>query len=303
MLQKSRYDLLHTHEEASFFGIFLAKIFGLRHLYDMHSSLPQQLANFEYISFPPFIRIFEWLEYRVIESSAAIITICPALQAHVKKLNGIVPDVLIENVASERPMGAAPEEAVRTFERVYSLNGKKIVLYAGTFEPYQGIDLLIASAARVVAQRNDVVFLLVGGKPNQIQQYQKRIDELGLAPYFRLVGTRPPQEIPLAVRLAHVLVSPRTHGTNTPLKIYAYLQSGKPIVATNGFTHTQVLDEDAAVLVAAEPAAFAGGILSALEDESLAMRMGARARQLFETRYSYQSFLDKTDQVMRLAVR
>ena len=47
-----------------------------------------------------------------------------------------------------------------------------------------------------------------------------------------------------------ILVSPRIRGTNTPLKIYSYLRSGKPIVATDLLTHTQVLSPDVARLVA-----------------------------------------------------
>ena len=78
MLTK-RYDLLHTHEEASFFGVLLARMFRVPHVYDMHSSLPQQLTNFQYTRFRPMVRLFEWLESRTINSSDAVITICPAL--------------------------------------------------------------------------------------------------------------------------------------------------------------------------------------------------------------------------------
>ncbi len=39
MLTK-RYDLLHTHEEASFFGVLLARMFRIPHVYDMHSYRP-----------------------------------------------------------------------------------------------------------------------------------------------------------------------------------------------------------------------------------------------------------------------
>ena len=46
-----------------------------------------------------------------------------------------------------------------------------------------------------------------------------------------------------------MLVSPRIRGTNTPLKIYSYLRSGKPIVATDLLTHTQVLSPEVARLV------------------------------------------------------
>src|SRR5688572_32381095 len=39
-----RYDVVHSHEEGSFIGIVLSAMFGIPHLYDMHSSLPQQLT-------------------------------------------------------------------------------------------------------------------------------------------------------------------------------------------------------------------------------------------------------------------
>ena len=64
-------------------------------------------------------------------------------------------------------------------------------------------------------------------------------------------GQQPAREIPGFVRPRDVLVSPRIRGTNTPLKIYSYLRSGKPIVATNLLTHTQVLTPEVARLVAA----------------------------------------------------
>jgi glycosyltransferase involved in cell wall biosynthesis len=302
LLRQGRYDLLHTHEEASFFGVLLAKLFSIRHLYDMHSSLPQQLLNFEFTRFRPLIRLFEWLENRAISLSDAIISICPALEQHVNQLNGHGRHVMIENMASEEDSSTVSEEDVRKFETAHSLGGKNIVLYAGSFEAYQGIQLLIASAAFVLEKRKDVIFLLMGGKPHQVQYYQNQVNELRLAANFRFIGIRPPAEVPLAVRLARVLVSPRINGTNTPLKIYSYLRSGKPIVATNTFTHTQVLNEDTAVLVDAKPEALAKGILSVLDDPSLADRLAASARELFNSRYSYQQFLDKTAHILGLAV-
>src|SRR4051812_47614464 len=43
-----RYDAVHSHEEGSWFGVLIAAMLGLPHLYDMHSSLPQQLSNFSF---------------------------------------------------------------------------------------------------------------------------------------------------------------------------------------------------------------------------------------------------------------
>ena len=93
-------------------------------------------------------------------------------------------------------------------------------------------------------------------------------------------GQQPAREIPGFVQACDVLVSPRIRGTNTPLKIYSYLRSGKPIVATDLLTHTQVLTPEIALLVAPEPEPFAAAML-ALHRQPRARercrRAGARA--------------------------
>ncbi len=303
LLARNHYDLIHAHEEASFFSVFLSKLFRVPHLYDMHSSLPQQLSNFEYTSFRPVVRLFEWLENYVIRSSGAVITICPALRERVAQISKDTPQVLIENVANCEDPDAVPEAVVRSFKERHELDGRAIVLYAGTFEPYQGLDLLIASAQRVVRRRQDVLFVLMGGNHEQVEQYRRKVEAAGLAGYVRFTGARPPEEVPIAIKAADVLVSPRLQGTNTPLKIYAYLKSGKPIVATSLYTHAQVLNDDVAVLVEPDAEAFGEGILSVLGDAHLAEGLGEQARRYFDSCFSMQSYVERTRQVLELAVR
>ena len=91
-------------------------------------------------------------------------------------------------------------------------------------------------------------------------------------------------------------MSPRSRGTNTPLKIYQYLRSGKPTVATRLLTHTQVLSDETAILTDAAPQAFADGLLAGLTDHVRAAAVGRRARELAETKYSYDAYLERTRQ-------
>ena len=49
--------------------------------------------------------------------------------------------------------------------------------------------------------------------------------------------------------IADLLVSPRVKGENTPFKVYTFLASGRPLLATRIPTHTQLLDDDLAWLV------------------------------------------------------
>ena len=85
------------------------------------------------------------------------------------------------------------------------------------------------------------------------------------------------------------------------MKIYSYLKSGKPIVATNLYTHTQVLNSEVAMLVDPNPQTFAEGICAVLESTELASSLGEHARKMFDQQYSFQTFLDLTDQVIQFA--
>ena len=83
-LFRERYDLIHTHEEAGFWGAILARFWNLPHVYDMHSSLPQQMTNFKFTQSGAIIRFFESLERWVIRHADAVITISPDLDNHVR---------------------------------------------------------------------------------------------------------------------------------------------------------------------------------------------------------------------------
>lgn len=306
LLHRQRYDLIHTHEEAGFFGIRLSKKFGTLHIYDMHSSLPQQLSNFKYSSAKILLRVFEKLEAATINSAQAVITICPELFNYVKARFPEKYNKLIENVADnaivfgEAKNGkmSAAELAQRYGLAANGKNGTTTVLYAGTFEPYQGLDLLIESSQPVISKhQHNVRFLVVGGKPEQVAQYKQKTDKLGVSEKFIFTGQRPPEEIPEFMKLADMLVSPRIAGNNTPLKIYSYLRSGIPIIATDHLTHTQVLNSDVAVLTDCTPTAFAGGILRVLEDRNYGETLSRNAQKLAEQEYSYEAYLQKTKEI------
>jgi glycosyltransferase involved in cell wall biosynthesis len=80
------------------------------------------------------------------------------------------------------------------------------------------------------------------------------------------------------LREADVLVSPRLKGTNTPMKIYSYLDSGTAVLATRLRTHTQVLSDRTAYLVDPEPRALGSGLAALLRDDSLRERLAAEAK-------------------------
>ncbi|MEO7272397.1 MAG: glycosyltransferase family 4 protein [Vicinamibacterales bacterium] len=289
------YDVVHSHEEAGFIGVLLAWMMGVPHLYDMHSSLPQQLSNFAFSRSKLLKAAFAWMERIVIRRSRVVIVICPHLNDTVRAIDAVVPTVLIENApgSGDTPIEGSGQ-AVRAGLGLAAAT--PLVLYTGTFEAYQGLDLLFASAAHVKARRPDVRFVLAGGRSDQVEAARRDAARAGVGEVVIFAGQRPADEIPAYLDAANVLVSPRSTGTNTPLKIYQYLRSGCPIVATRLLTHTQVLDDSIAILTLPDAAGFAAGILSAIEDPERARAIGASARRLAESKYSYESYLARTRQ-------
>jgi len=303
LLSRNKYNLIHTHEEASFWGAFLARILKIPHLYDMHSSLPQQLINFKFTKLKPVLKIFDSLEKFTIQNANAVITICPELQHYVEQNFPDKKGLLIENVADNSIVFKPDSQKDGELRIKYGLSDKKIILYYGTFEPYQGLELLINSARFVLNGDNkDVIFLLVGGNKKQNLKYKEMVQELKLVNNFIFTGFVQPEIIPAYINMADVLVSPRLKGNNSPLKIYSYLRSGKPIVATRHITHTQILDDTVAVLTKLEPEDFAAGIMSVLEEEDRRRELVKAAQKLAAERYSYDEYLHKTQKVLAMVL-
>jgi glycosyltransferase involved in cell wall biosynthesis len=297
MLLGTKYDCIHVHEEAALFGCILKKIFRVPQVYDMHSSIPQQLVNFNFTNNKKLIKTAQVGEKFIIENSEAVIVICPYLEETVKKIDPEKKSWVIENPPVSEQNCTMLDKKIIEFRNVLGVQNKKIILYTGTFEPYQGIDLLIRTVPIVIKEITDVLFILVGGENAQVKEMEHLAEQLKVKDHIIFTGKRPVEEMPLFMEMADILASPRITGTNTPLKLYSYLESGKPIVATNLPTHTQVLNEEIAVLTEPNPDNFAAGILRILKNEALGRDIGRKAKELSETKYSYNAYLSKTGDV------
>jgi len=298
LLIRNRYDVVHAHEEAVFICRFLKPIFRFKLVYDMHSSLTQQLTNFDYTDSTIIRSIFKKLEDSSINNADAVITICPDLADYVSKII-TDPDrhYLIENSIHEPVKlknSSSPEIAHnwddRPFERP---DNCFLFVYAGTLEAYQGIDLLIEAFEKVAAERPDAFLLVVGGTGAQVEHYRAQMKERKLDARSHLTGMVSQHLAHEYMKAADVLLSPRTEGTNTPLKVYQQLASGIPIVATDIFSHTQVLNDDVAFLAAPDADAFGDAMLAAMSNEDLAAKKAQNAIRLYEQQYSRDNYVRK----------
>ncbi len=272
-----RYDLLHSHEEAGMMGAILGRLFRTAHLYDMHSSLPQQFLNYQTSSVRPVLALMRWAERTILENADAVAAVCPDLA---EQALAACPGAAVRLVPNLSQFPAPPPSTAEIERRRKDLAAAErfVVGYTGTLEVNQGLGLLVEAFAAFRQYAPEALLVLAGGEPRQVGRLRERCEALGIHEACRFLGRVREEEIASILLVCDVLVSPRASGTNTPLKIYTYLDTGLPVLATRIRSHTQVLDDSRALLVEPEAAALAQGLRVLRDDPSLRLRLGAASR-------------------------
>lgn len=281
---RNKYDIVHAVEEGVFIAMVTRLFFGLPYVYDMDSSLSRQLG--EKLRLPRFVvKILRWPEGVAIRNSIGVVAVCESLKETARQFapNKIIVTIqdksLLRNIEASGTANAASELRMP----------HPIIMYVGNFEAYQGIDLLLESH-RLLLKEAKADLVLIGGPAEKIKSYQQKAAGLGIGQYTHFLGPRPPSQLGQYLRQAAILVSPRILGDNTPMKIYSYLDSGVPVVATRLQTHTQVLDDEIAMLVEPDASSMANGLATLLDDAELRELLAYRAKLRIDNLYSDDAF-------------
>lgn len=289
MVRKQRYDLVHAVEEAVFMAIIIKKLSGIPYVYDMDSSLAQQMTE-QYPRLRPLERALHQPERLAIRGSAGVLAVCKSLEAIAQ---GCDPGKLIARVEDVSLLDPEITEGEQLCETI-GVPGP-FVLYVGNLEVYQGIDLLIESFGRVLNGVPEAHLVIIGGTDEHIGLYTRRCARLGIGEHVHFLGPRPLSQLGCYLRQGDILVSPRIKGLNTPMKIYSYLDAGRPVIATRLPTHTQVLDDRIAFLVEPDADSFGDGIARLLRDEPLRRELADRARERVRQEFTADAFRRKVD--------
>ncbi|HEV7138438.1 MAG TPA: glycosyltransferase [Steroidobacteraceae bacterium] len=288
-----RYDVIHAVEEAVFPAILLRSSSHARVVYDMDSMLGESLVS-KWRLLRPATRVLRAIERAVIRRADAVFAVCSDLARHVRADAPGVPVFLIEDVAlpSQQFCGAA--EPLR---ELLDIRGP-LALYVGNLQRYQGVEQVVRAMAQL-PQGLDLTLVLIGGAPDDVARMRLLVRKLHLEERVYLLGPRPLAQLSGFLAQADILVSPRVRGSNTPMKVYSYMNSGTAILATRILSHTQVLDDDCAFLVEPSPQALAKGLVKLAADEALRARLGVAARRRAKDRYSVEAFREKVSAAYR----
>jgi glycosyltransferase involved in cell wall biosynthesis len=154
---------------------------------------------------------------------------------------------------------------------------KKIIMYTGHLYPWKGVDTVIDA----VKEMKGVIFICIGGVDPELSQYKEKY---GAYNHMQFLPFIPRKNIPLYLRSADVLVAPYSDKEEisakytSPLKLFEYMASMRPILISNLPSIRQVLDDTMCVF--AQPGnkdSFRAGLEKILYDEVFAQSIAQKA--------------------------
>jgi len=290
---RKKYQLIHANEETVFFALIFKIIFRIPYVYDMDSSLSSSISDkFSFLKI--LIPIFKSFEKIAIKNSSATITMCDALTNFSKKIN--------KNTFTLRDISLSfLEDDTIKIDNLRSMlkidDDCPILMYVGNLIKVQGIDLMIDSFEITLKKIPHLKTIIIGGSLEKISFYKDKYKHLIDNKSLFLIGKRPVATLSKYLSQADCLCIPRLYGENTPLKIYPFLHSGVPVIATNLKTNTQVLNTTISALANPNALDFSKALIKLFTDNEYRINLGKNGFEYAEENFTFKVFNEKLNSI------
>jgi glycosyltransferase involved in cell wall biosynthesis len=194
-----------------------------------------------------------------------------------------------------------PSKACETIKRQIGIESKLCVLFVGRLIPRKGLTYLVEAARRIVNERSQMVFLIVGDGPLK-QHLLSHIKEVKLASSFVFIGEVNEKLLPALYNCADVFVLPSIQ-EGQGIALLEAQATAKPVVAFNvGGVGEAVLNKETGLLTKPDSNELAGAINKLLRSKSLRDKMGNNGRKYVKENFSWNICAQKMLQVYQEAI-
>ena len=291
MVRKNCYDLIHSGEESVFIAMVMKFFYKIPYIYDIDSSIAQQMVE-KHPRLEFLTGFFNWIEGCAIRGAIANAPVCHSLRELCEK-NFSVKTVTLHDISQLENPDLPKTGLIKKEIKSEGL----ILLYCGNLEAYQGVDLLIESYPFVVKENVGVELVIIGGVLEDIEHYSTKVADLGIADHVHFLGPKPFVLLDHYLADADILVAPRMKGINTPMKIFPYMHSAKPVLLTKLYTHTQIVSEEEAYLAEAKPEVFGKAIVELAKSPDLREKLGKNGKAFVEKNHLYSAHKKRVDEL------
>ncbi len=274
---KNRYKVIHTHNppDTLFFIAIIGKLFSIKYIYDHHDLSPElYLSRFsgkKDLSYK-ILLIAEKYSCKVADK---IITTNTSYRQIAIERHHILPEkiVIVRNNPSLDEF--AEIRPIKEIEKT-----KKVLLYVGSINPQDGIEILLQALHFLVNDLNEKDFMCyVVGDGDSLSAAVKTAKRLNMMEYVYFKGLiSDRKKIMQLYHLADICLEPAPDNElnrhSTFIKIMEYMAAGKPIIAFDLPESRRSADGSALFVPPGDIEGFSLAIMKLLRDAELRDALG-----------------------------
>jgi glycosyltransferase involved in cell wall biosynthesis len=196
--------------------------------------------------------------------------------------------ILVEN--GSEIVNLLSRDQLRCFQTQNCANKQITLIYIGAFEPWHGLQILIRSAASLLAQGLPLHLLLVGSGTVS-KELEQLVHELTIDPYITFTGQLATQQISNLLANADIGLSPYCgRAEYSGLKILDYKAAGLAIIASGEYGQPAVIDHGRTgwIVPPCDEMALRQAIFELASDEKKRIQLGQEARREAERFHSWK---------------
>jgi PEP-CTERM/exosortase A-associated glycosyltransferase len=262
----------------------------------------------------PLYKLARGLESYVVSRADAVVTICDLLRQELvpragraDKVHVVANGVDVESF-HERPASQRVKEQ-------WGLVEKDVILYAGTFQPYEGLDLLVRAIGEVVKTRPRAHLVIVGGTAGlaggaaSMSPEEARLRAIArdcsLDAHVTFTGRIPHHDVQDMYALADVLAYPRrwtrTTALTTPLKPLEAMAMARAVIVSDLPPMRELVSDDVTGLLfsAGDHLDLAAKCTALLADSVRRRRLGTAARDWVTRERQWRTLVFAYQQIYR----
>ncbi|MBI3934186.1 MAG: glycosyltransferase family 4 protein [Acidobacteria bacterium] len=295
IIERERPELLY--ERYSLFGyagIELSRRYSIPLILEVNAPLCLEQAGYEKF---PLAGTAEGIEAEILRGADAVIAVSQWLKEWI--LSRGVDEQRVHVIPNAAPGRLFDREVSgdRVKER-YDLNGKQVVGFVGSFQPWHDVGGLLDAFHQLYQQDNSVRLLLVGAGPQRVSLEQSA-HRMGLASAVVFTGSVPYELVPEFIAAMDVAVAPFRWTQEllygSPIKLFEYMAAGKPTVAAALGQITEVVKhgETGWLYLPGDYEELAEGISMLLCSPDLASTIGKAGKQKILQEHTWKAVAER----------
>lgn len=242
------------------------------------------------------------------KSSDKIVSVTPQIAAYLTQYFHCQPEkveVIGNGVNMKKFYPIYDETLLWSWKKRLGITKEDVVIaFVGNLAPWQGVNILIESAFRLLVNNKNLKFLIVG--EGFLRDFlEKRVSDSKHEKKFMFTGMIQYEDIPVLINIADICVAPFISRRNritgvSPIKVFEYMACGKPVISSRIEGLEFIEEEGAGRLI--EPEDVTGlekALYDLIKDLQKRMRMGQKGLQIARERFSWESMVIKIEEVLK----